>query len=163
MPIVTADIHDAHPDEVAVCEAQFRSFGKRLEFAGPCATLKCHEDHMRARALCNEPGEGRVLVIDAGGSLRIGIMGDVMAGLAAKNGWVGAVIYGAVRDTAGIDELDFGVKALGTTARRNDTDMGGVVDKPVTIGGVTFRPGDWVYADRDAVIVSAHRFSDVEI
>jgi regulator of ribonuclease activity A len=73
------------------------------------------------------------------------------------------VIFGAVRDTAGIDAIDFGVKALGTTARRNYVDMGGVVDKPVTFGGVTFTPGAWVYADRDAVIVSAQRFPDVEI
>jgi regulator of ribonuclease activity A len=163
MPIITAEIHDAHPDEVAVCDAQFRSFGKRLAFAGPCATLKVHEDHIRARALCGEPGQGRVLVIDAGGSLRIGIMGDTMAALAAQNGWAGAVIFGAVRDTAAIDELDFGVKALGTTARRNYVDMGGVVDKPVAFGGVTFVPGAWVYADRDAVIVSPRRLPDVEV
>ena len=162
MPLSTAEIHDAHPDEVAVCDAQFRSFGRRLEFAGPCATLKCHEDHRRARALVEEPGEGRVLVIDAGGSLRIGLMGDTMAALAAKNGWAGAVIYGAVRDTAAIDALDFGVKALGTTARRSNADRGGQVGEPVAFGGVTFRPGDWVYADRDAVIVSARRFPDVE-
>jgi regulator of ribonuclease activity A len=163
MPIVTAEIHDAHPDEVAVCDAQFRSFGKRLAFAGPCATLKVHEDHIRARALCSEPGQGRVLVIDAGGSLRIGIMGDTMAALAAQNGWAGAVIFGAVRDTAAIDALDFGVKALGTTARRNYVDMGGVVDKPVSFGGITFAPGAWVYADRDAVIVSPRRLPDIDL
>ena len=162
MPILTAEIHDAHPEEVAVCDAQFRSFGRRVGFAGPCPTLKCHEDHKRARALVEEPGESRVLVIDAGGSLRIGIMGDTMAALAAKNGWAGAVIFGAIRDSVAIDALDFGVKALGTTARRSNVDMGGLVGAPVAFGGVTFRPGDWVYADQDAVIVSARRFPDVE-
>ena len=162
MPISTAEIHDAYPDEVAVCDAQFRSFGRRVEFAGPCATLKCHEDHKRARALVEEPGQGRVLVIDAGGSLRIGIMGDTMAALAARNGWAGAVIFGAIRDSAAIDALDFGVKALGTTARRSNIDMGGLVGQPVAFGGATFRPGDWVYADRDAVIVSARKFPNVE-
>jgi regulator of ribonuclease activity A len=163
MPIATAEIHDAHPDEVAVCDAQFRSFGRRLEFAGPCVTLKCHEDHRRAKALIEGPGEGRVLVIDAGGSLRVGIMGDTMAALAAKNGWAGAVIFGAIRDSAAIDVLDFGVKALGTTARRSGEDLGGVVGQPVGFGGVTFAPGAWVYADRDAVIVAARRFPEVAL
>jgi regulator of ribonuclease activity A len=163
MQIETAEIHDAHPDEVAVCDVQFRSFGRRLAFAGPCATLKVYEDHRRAKALIEQPGQGRVLVVDAGGSLRVGIMGDSMAALAAKNGWAGAVIFGAIRDSAAIDALDFGVKAVGTTARRSAQDLGGAVDAPVAIGGVTFRPGDWVYADRDAVIVSARRFPEVEI
>jgi regulator of ribonuclease activity A len=90
-------------------------------------------------------------------------MGDTMAALAAKNGWAGAVIFGAIRDSAAIDALDFGIKAVGTTARRSAQDLGGAVDAPVAIGGVTFRPGDWVYADRDAVIVSARRFPEVEI
>jgi regulator of ribonuclease activity A len=163
MLVETAEIHDAHPDEVAVCDIQFRSFGRRLAFAGPCATLKVYEDHRRAKALIEQPGQGRVLVVDAGGSLRVGIMGDTMAALAARNGWAGAVIYGAVRDSAAIDALEFGVKAVGTTARRSARDLGGTVDAPVVIGGATFRPGDWVYADRDAVIVSARRFPEVEL
>ena len=162
MPIQNAEIHDAHPDEVAVCDAQFRSFGRRLAFAGPCVTLKVHEDHRRAKALISEPGQGRVLVVDAGGSLRVGIMGDTMAELAARNGWAGAVIYGAIRDSAAIDALDFGVKALGTTARRSNIDMGGAVGLPVEFGGVVFQPGAWVYADRDAVIVSPRRLADAE-
>src|SRR5690606_22927872 len=131
MPILTAEIHDAHPDEVAVCDVQFRSFGRRLAFAGPCATLKVHEDHRRAKGLVPAPGEGRVLVVDAGGSLRVGIMGDMMAEAASRNGWAGAVIFGAIRDSVAIDALDFGVKALGTTARRSHLDLGGVVGVPV--------------------------------
>jgi len=163
MRIETAEIHDAHPDEVAVCDVQFRSFGRRLAFAGPCATLKVYEDHRRANALIEEPGQGRVLVVDAGGSLRVGIMGDNMAALAAQNGWAGAVIFGAIRDSAAIDALDFGVKALGTTARRSAQDLGGAVGLPLTLGGAVFRPGDWVYADRDAVIVCQRRLPEVEL
>lgn len=92
--------------------------------------------------------------MDAGGSLRIGVMGDVLAGLAVKNGWAGVVIHGAVRDSVAIDELEIGMKALGATARRGKTDLGGGRDIPIWFGGITVHPGDWIYADRDAVVVS---------
>jgi regulator of ribonuclease activity A len=82
-------------------------------------------------------------------------MGDRIAAAAAKNGWAGAVIYGAIRDTAGIDALDFGVKALGTTARRGEKPIGGLIGLPLSFAGLTITPGDWVYADRDAVAASA--------
>lgn len=105
MEIALADLWDAYPDELLVCEAQFRGFGRRRSFAGPCMTVKAHEDHRALMSLAATPGQGRVLVVDAGGSLRVASMGDRIAAAAAANGWVGAVIYGAIRDTAGIDEL----------------------------------------------------------
>lgn len=154
MIIATADLNDANPDKVRVCNLQFRSFGKKLDFAGPCYTVKVFEDHRKVRAVAETPGEGRVLVVDGGGSLRTGLMGDQMAELAMNNGWIGAVINGPVRDSRAIDALDFGVKALGTTALRGTDEIGGLTDLPVSFGGIEFRPGWWVYADADAVIVS---------
>jgi regulator of ribonuclease activity A len=154
MTLSTADLNDANPERVSVCALQFRSFGRKQDFSGPCLTLKVFEDHRKVRATAETPGEGRVLVIDGGGSLRVGLMGDQIAELAMINGWAGAVINGAVRDSRAIDQLDFGVKAVGTTARRSDTELGGLVDHPVAFGGVAFRTGWWVYADVDAVIVS---------
>jgi regulator of ribonuclease activity A len=154
MNIVTADLYDQYHSTAAVCEAQFRSYGRRLQFFGPCATLKVFEDHTPVLAALEKPGNGRVLVVDAGGSLRIGVMGDRVAGVGAKNGWTGAVIFGAVRDSLGINELDFGVKALGATARRGWQQTTGLNDIPVTFGSVTFAPGAWIYADQDAVLVS---------
>ena len=155
MEIALADLWDAYPDELLVCEAQFRGFGRRRSFAGPCMTVKAHEDHRALMSLAATPGQGRVLVVDAGGSLRVASMGDRIAAAAAANGWVGAVIYGAIRDTAGIDELDFGVKALGTTARRGEVPIGGLVGAPLRFAGLAVKPGDWVYADRDAVAAAA--------
>jgi regulator of ribonuclease activity A len=154
MEIVLADLWDAYPDELLVCEAQFRGFGRRQSFAGPCMTVKAHEDHRPLRDLVATPGGARVLVVDAGGSLRVAAMGDRIAAAAAANGWVGAIIYGAIRDTAGIDALDFGVKALGTTARRGEVPVGGAVGVPLSFAGLVVKPGDWVYADRDAVAAS---------
>lgn len=153
-PLSTADLYDAHSDTVQVCELQFRSFGKHESFHGPCTTLRCFEDHTPVLSVLQERGEGRVLVVDAGGSLRVGVMGDRLASIAAGNGWSGVVINGAIRDSAGIDPLDLGVKALGATARRGWAAGDSVRDITVSFGGMTFAPGAWLYADRDAVILS---------
>jgi regulator of ribonuclease activity A len=153
--IVTADIYDVHHQSLAVCELQFRSFGQRRAFFGPCATLATFEDHSPVLRALSEPGQNRVLVVDGKGSLGIGLMGDRLAEIGVKNGWAGLVINGAIRDSAGIDKLDIGVKALGTTARRGWAPGPSERDVPLLIGGATFSPGDWVYADPDCVIVSA--------
>lgn len=151
----TADLHDANEDLVAVCDAQFRSFGRRPCIAAPCVTFKVFEDHRLVRDhIAATPGDGRILVIDGGGSMRVGLLGDTMAERAMRNGWIGAIVFGVVRDTPALDALDFGVKALGTTARRGRLETGGLVDVPVMFGGVEFRSGWWVYADVDAVLVS---------
>ncbi len=160
-PISTADLFDAHPDAVRVCEVQFRSFGRHDGFAGPCSTVSTFEDHRPVLKAVESDGLGRVLVVDGRGSLRVGLMGDRLAGIAASNGWIGVVINGVIRDSVGIDGLDIGVKALGTTARRSDAPTQAARDEPVSFGAVTFSPGDWVYADRDCVIVAGVRLAEV--
>ncbi|OYU37694.1 MAG: regulator of ribonuclease activity A [Pseudorhodobacter sp. PARRP1] len=148
----TADLFDAYPDLLAVCETQFRSFGGRLDFHGPCSTLATFEDHTPVLEALKSPGLGRVLVVDGQGSLRVGLMGDRLAGIAVENGWAGVIINGAIRDSAGIDALPLGVRALGTTARRGTLATAGQRDVTIRFGGVTFAPGHWVYADRDCVV-----------
>lgn len=152
--IVTADLFDQYPDHLAVCEAQFRSFGRRRSLFGECATLKVFEAHTPVLEVLKTAGNGRILVVDAGGSLRVGVLGDRLAAIGLENGWAGAVIFGAVRDTVGIDALDFGVKALGATARRDLSKVHGAFSVPIAFGGCRFAPGDWIYADVDAVMVS---------
>lgn len=159
MTLSTADLHDADPDGVQVCEIQFRSFGTRRAFGGPCVPIKVFEDHHRLKEVIAGPGDGRVLVVDGGGSLRVALMGDQMAAQAKQNGWAGIVVNGAVRDSETLEGMDFCVKAVGTTARRSGVDTGGLVDHPVSFGGATFRPGAWVYADADAVIVSDRKLA----
>ena len=156
MDIVTADLYDQHHALLAVCEQQFRSFGAHRSFFGPCSTLKTFEDHTPVLAALSEAGNGRVLVVNGEGSLRVGLMGDRLAGIGANNGWVGLIINGAIRDSLGINGLTIGVKALGTTARRGWTPGASERDLPLHFGGITFAPGDWVYADVDCVMVSPH-------
>ena len=154
MTFSTAELHDANPGQVRVCETQFRSFGNHLTICGPCLPVRVYEDHRPIKALVESPGDGQLLVVDGGGSFRVGLMGDMMTSNAIKNGWAGAVIYGVVRDSQTVNTLDFGIKAIGTTARRGDDETPGIVGEPVRFGGITFHPGWWVYADADAVITS---------
>src|SRR5262245_25180623 len=157
MAIVTADIYDTHHALLRVCELQFRSFGRHMSFYGECSTVTTFEDHTPVLKALSEPGHGRVLVVDGSGSLRIGLMGDRLAGIGAENGWAGLVINGAIRDSASINALPIGVKALGATARRGWAPGPSQRDVSVAFGGVRFSPGDWIYADEDCVLVSATR------
>jgi regulator of ribonuclease activity A len=152
-PIKTTDLSDAHP-ETQSCETQFFKFGRRRSFFGPIRTVKCLEDNALLKKVISGPGRGDVLVIDGGASFRCALMGDVIAGLGAQNGWAGAVINGVVRDVTALDALDFGVKALGSNPRRSAKSGAGEVDVPVAFGGITFNPGNWLYSDEDGILVS---------
>jgi regulator of ribonuclease activity A len=153
IPVPTADLYDQHGEALGICATQFRQFGGRRLFAGPVRTLACHEDNALLRELVHTPGGGAVLVVDGGGSLRTALVGDLIAGAAVRNGWAGLIISGAVRDSVALGGLDLGIKALGTVPRKSGKTGAGTADAPVTIGGVTFRPGDTVYADDDGVVV----------
>jgi len=152
---VTADLVDAHADDVRSCSVQFRQFGGRARFFGPVRTLKTFEDNALIKATLSSPGAGAVLVVDGHASLRCALVGDVIAGLALQNGWAGLVIWGAVRDSVALGSLDLGIKALGTNPCKSAKHGTGVVDVPVSFGGVEFRPGEWLYSDEDGVLLSA--------
>ena len=136
-----------------MCEIAFRSFGAVREFEGPIATVRCFEDNVLVRQRVDEPGRGRVLVVDGGGSLHVALLGDNIAGIATANGWGGVVIYGCVRDAVALRELDLGINALGTNPRPSAKQGGGEIDVPVTFGGVTFAPGAMLYSDDDGMVV----------
>jgi regulator of ribonuclease activity A len=150
----TADLLDAYGDRAAVCETVFRQFGRVRAFAGEIATVRCYEDNVLVKQRVGEPGKGRVLVVDGGGSLRCALVGDNVAGIALESGWAGLLINGCVRDSAALAELDLGVTALGTHPRASGKLGAGELDVPVTIGDVTFRPGARVTSDDDGVVVT---------
>lgn len=154
MEFKTADLCDTHGAEVEVCEPLFQSYGARTRFAGPIATIKCFEDNSRVRELVAEPGNGRVLVVDAGGSMRRAVLGDMLGQRAVDNGWQGVVLFGCVRDAAALAQMPLGVRALGTLPMKTDKRDEGQRDLAVRFAGATFRPGDWLYADEDGIIVA---------
>lgn len=154
MPISTADLCDRYPGDVRVVEPILRSFGGASAFAGPISTVRVHEDNVLVRAALEEPGEGRVLVVDGGGSLGCALLGDQIGELARMKGWVGIVVYGCVRDARALRELPVGIRALATNPRKSAKRGEGERDVPVTFAGVTFAPGHHLCADEDGIVVS---------
>jgi regulator of ribonuclease activity A len=152
--IKTADLCDQFIDELEVCEPLFGDYGGELRFNGQIATIKCFEDNSLVREIVGEAGNGRVLVIDAGGSLRRAVVGDILGQKAADNGWSGIIVYGCIRDSAALCTLPIGVKALAAHPVKTDKRGEGQRDLAVRFGGVTFRPGDWLYADEDGIVVA---------
>lgn len=149
----TADILDEHGDRASVCELPLRQFGGVRSFLGPIATVRCRDDNALLRGVLEEPGEGRVLVIDGGGSLRTALIGDKIAAIARDSGWAGVVLNAAVRDVATLPDVEVGIKALGSTPRRSTKNATGEVGVPVEFGGVRFEPGAMLYSDDDGVVV----------
>jgi regulator of ribonuclease activity A len=155
----TCDLCDAHEEDTSgafrVLPPVFRDFGAAVRFSGPVATVRCPEDNSRIREAVNSPGEGRVLVVEGGGSVRRALVGGNLAAAAAKNGWAGILVDGAVRDAAELAAAGIGLKALALMPLRSVKRGEGQRDLAVEIQGVPVRPGDWLYADEDGVVISA--------
>ncbi|MEO0997772.1 MAG: ribonuclease E activity regulator RraA [Pseudomonadota bacterium] len=150
--IATPDIADAYPDDVDVLAPILRNFGGRENFFGAVVTIKCHEDNSLVKEQAATAGDGRVMVVDGGGSLRRALLGDQVAATAAANGWSGLIIWGAVRDIDALAHTGIGVQALAPIPVKTEKRGLGDLDVPVTFGGVTFASGDWVYADNNGVL-----------
>ena len=153
----TCDLCDAHKGDRSgafrVLPPLLRHFGARRHFGGRVVTVKCFEDNSLVKSAVESAGEGRVLVVDGGGSLRRALLGGNLAAAASRNGWAGLVIDGCVRDVAELDACDIGIRALGLmpwpTERRGE----GQRDLPVQVQGVTILPGEWLVADDDGIVV----------
>ena len=150
----TCDLCDRFEGQVRVLELPLADFGGRIAFSGTVSTVKALEDNSLVREAVAEPGNGRVLVIDGGGSLRRSMLGDMLAEKAVANGWSGVLVHGAIRDSAAIAELDLGVKAIDTCPMKTDKQGQGLRDVPVEFGGLVIRPGDWLAADEDGVVLA---------
>ena len=160
MNFATADLCDAHEDQLdagtlRVLDPVFTRFGRASCFGGEVVTIKVFEDNTLVRATLEEKGTGRVLVVDGGGSLRCALVGGNLTRLAEKNGWAGMVVFGCVRDTLELNECNLGMVALATHPQRSQKRGGGERDLPVRLPGSVVRPGEWIYADSDGVLVAS--------
>ena len=151
--ISTPDLSDEAPAARAI-ELPFINYGGSKQFAGRAVTIKCHEDNSLVKQCVGEAGEGRVIVVDGGGSRRRALLGDMLAEQAVANGWSGLVIDGVIRDVDEIAATELGVQALGTCPVKTEKLGVGQRDVPLHIGGVDIHPGDYVYADNNGVLVS---------
>ena len=164
MDFATTEICDDHPQmledgRLAVLPPVFRTFGQRVKFAGPAVTLRVFEDNALVRSTLEGAGEGRVLVVDGGGSLRRALVGGQLALLAQDNGWSGIVVDGCVRDSDEINACDIGVRALGVHPQKSAKKGVGDRNTRVLISGVPVSPGDWIYADADGVLVAQQKLA----
>ena len=148
----TPDLSDLH-SELKHLPLQFRQFGLRRCFAGPLSTIACHADNSRVSEAVSEPGEGRVLLVDGKSALHRSLLGDRLAQLATDNQWAGVVILGAIRDVEVIDDIDIGVQALGVCPVKTEKRGAGERDITLTVCEMTICPGDWLYADRNGVLI----------
>ena len=162
----TCDLCDVHEGDTTgafrVLPPVFHNYGPVQRFSGPVVTIQCGEDNSRVRELVNTPGTvdtlagklAQVLVVDGGGSVRRALVGGTLAAAAAKNGWAGIVVNGAVRDVAEMLAAHVGIRALALLPIRTDKRGEGRTGVPVQVQGVWVRPGDWLYADEDGIVVS---------
>jgi regulator of ribonuclease activity A len=154
----TCDLSDEHGEDAQVLPVTLRHFGGVRYFTGPITTVKCFEDNSRIKELVETPGDGRVLLVDAGGGTRYALVGDNLVGAAQRNGWAGVVIHGCVRDTAELREIPIGVMAIGSTPRRSLKNGEGQVNVPISLDAARCVPGDVLFADEDgAIVISATR------
>lgn len=154
----TCDFCDEHKNDTdgafRVLPPVFRNFGKRLKFSGPVATVKCFEDNSLVAAAVNSPGNGRVLVVDGGASLRRALVGGNLGKAAERNGWAGILVDGCIRDVNELIECDIGIRALASMPLPTEKRQEGQKDVAVQIQGVWVRPGDHLYADEDGIVVA---------
>ncbi|HEY9095138.1 MAG TPA: ribonuclease E activity regulator RraA [Hydrogenophaga sp.] len=157
--VATCDLCDAHKSDDSgafrVLPPVFRDFGAVRRFAGEVVTVKCFEDNSLVKAAVDSDGRGRVLVVDGGASLRRALLGGNLGASAARNGWAGVVIDGCVRDVAELAACEVGIRALASMPWPTEKRGEGQSAVAVQIQGVWVRPGDWLYADEDGIVVSA--------
>jgi regulator of ribonuclease activity A len=144
---------DQYGAQAIVCNAPFVQYGGVHAFAGRIATIVCEGDLSLVSERVTSPGDDRVLVVDAKGSLRLAMAGDGIATHAHANGWAGLVIWGAIRDVDLLRDVPLGVKALGANPRAAGKSGGGSMDVTVEFGGVVFQPGSFLFSDTDGIVV----------
>lgn len=149
----TADLFDERGEQLQSVSLQLQNLGGRAHFSGPVRTIRCYEDNGLVKQVLATPGEGAVLVVDGGGSLRSALMGDLIAASAVTNGWAGVVIFGAIRDRQALGSLALGIKALGSNPRKSSKSGEGEVDVVLTVDGVTFSLGAALVSDEDGILV----------
>jgi regulator of ribonuclease activity A len=159
MTIMTADLCDEFAADIQVAEPIFQIYGSRRNFGGQVVTLRVFEDNLLVRSALEEAGNGRVLVVDGGASRRCALLGGDIARLASENGWSGVIINGCIRDRLEIDARDIGVRALDTCPRKSRKQGLGERGVDLCFAGIDVTPGDYIFADEDGVVVSAHDLS----
>jgi regulator of ribonuclease activity A len=158
---LTADLCDAHADKLETGRLRVLppvlplKLGAAQTAHGQIVTIKVFEDNALVREQLSEAGAGRILLVDGGGSTRRALVGGNLAKLGADNGWAGIIVFGAVRDADEIDACNIVVRAITTCPQPTQKQGTGRVNIAVEIAGMRVEPGQWLYEDRDGILISA--------
>ena len=154
MNFTVPDLCDDFPSEIQALEPLFNAYGGNRKFRGEIVTIKCFEDNSLVKDKLREDGTGKVLVVDGGGSMRCALLGDMLAAMAAENGWQGVLVNGCVRDVEILKTIKIGVSALNCHPVKSHKRNEGQLNVQLRFAGVSFEPGHYLYADENGVIVS---------
>ncbi len=152
----TAELCDryAGSEHLQIAEPVFKCFGAKAACQGQVSTIKTFEDTVLIRHSLEEPGTGRVLVIDGGGSHRCALIDRELAELACANGWEGLILYGCIRHSVSLQALPITLRALHAHPHQGHQRGSGDRNTLITIAGVNFRNDYYVYVDEDGIVVS---------
>ena len=148
----TPDLSDKYPDKDFLLD--FQCFSKIKSMHGQISTVFCPDDNSFVREMLSENGHQKIMFIDGGKSKNVALLGDNLAALAIKNNWSGIIVNGRIRDAEIISQLEIAIFALGTCPRKSCKKNQGEKNIELSIDGLTIKPGDWVYADINGILIS---------
>lgn len=154
MKFYTADLCDKYPEHVHVLAPILKSYGGAKRIMGQIVTIKLSGSNKTLVELLKSEGSNQIVVVDVDAKYTA-VVGDNLMKFAYENNWAGIVINGYVRDTKNTKEIDVGLFALGTCPKKTMEVAEGSLHVEVSFGGISFNEGDYLYADRDGIIVSA--------
>jgi regulator of ribonuclease activity A len=152
--VSTPDLSDQFDQEVNIVQPIFKHYGDLKQGYGQITTIDCFEDNSLVSEQVQLPGEGRILVIDGGGSLRYSLLGDQLTGKAIDNGWSAILINGSLRDVEIIASMPLVVLALASIPRKTVKAGKGSLNVPVSFAGVTFNPNHYLFIDETGILVA---------
>lgn len=159
MSFRTADLCDEFSQQLVICKQPFISYGKRRAFSGPISTVQVLEDNVLVKEALQSIPKGNVLVVDGGGSRNCALLGDRLAGIAVERELAGIIIHGCVRDAADLRDMDVGILSLGSNPLKSKKEGKGSRDVPVIFGEATWKPGNYIYADEDGIIIAEKKLT----
>lgn len=148
----TPDLSDKYPDKDFLLD--FQCFSRIKSMHGQISTVFCPDDNSFVREMLSEDGHQKILFIDGAKSKNVALLGDNLAALAIENNWSGIIVNGRIRDAEIISQLDVAIFALGTCPRKSSKKNQGKKNIELSIDGLTIKPGDWVYADINGILIS---------
>lgn len=154
MKFYTADLCDKYPEHVQVLDPILKSYGGAKRVMGQIVTVKLSGSNKTLIELLKSEGAGQIAVVDVDAKYTA-VVGDNLMKFAFENNWAGIIINGYVRDTKNTKEIDVGLFALGTCPKKTMEVKEGSLHVKINFGGITFEEGDYLYADRDGIIVSS--------